>query len=262
MFRQQLLAGASRILWAPSDDYGGGEVDDLADAPEADLEDDAPVDDLDDDSPEDLSDDDPDADDEPPARRPSRANQRIQALDARAKAAEERAERAERTAMEAAARVNQANQGDYMRQRGEALAQMDADQRAQFLINEGQQQTNAALQQIRFESQDMADKASFESLCARNPTAAKLKQKVEDTLAQLRASGMTAPRETILERELGKAALANAGRATNKATKTAAANRERQQASPGTGRSDVAARGASRTSEAEARRRRLSNVQI
>jgi hypothetical protein len=110
--------------------------------------------------------------------------------------------------------------------------------------------------------QDSADKTAFEGLAARNPVAAKLRDQVEERLAEMRRGGTTAPRETVLRWVIGDRALANAGRAKGKATKRADANRTNQTTRPGSGRGDTAGEGRTNNDSAAARRKRLDGMNI
>lgn len=262
-FRQMLLSGAARFVRAPSDDYGAEDyVDDGPDdeAPIDDTEDDGPLED-DEAEPAELADDEDEGEAPPPRRQPTRGQAAIIEARRRAQAAEERAIRAEAAAQQAAAHIQQQTQGATAQQRAQYLEQLDPDQRTEFLLREQGQQVGAAFQALEFRLADSTDKSAFEALCARNPTAAKMKDKVETELANLRRQGMNVAREIILEREIGRMALARAPQAKGRAEKKAAENRQRQTASPGRARGDVAGSGRALSDKA-ARNKRLENMKI
>lgn len=192
-------------------------------------------------------------------RQPSRAERRIQQALREAKEAKERADRLERLVAERAPQPPK----ETPEQRAERLALMDPEDRIRYEVNEQVGSLRNEFAGLKFQLQDTADRTAFDALCARNPAAAKFKDDVEKYLTDMRRSGTTAPRETVLRYVIGDRALANASRATGKAKRTAEVNRARQQAQPGRARGDAAAesrRGGS--DSAEARRARLENMQL
>lgn len=229
------------------------------------LEDDEPledeVDDQEDPEAED-SDEDTDVDLAPAARQPSRADNRVAAATKTAKEAKDRADMLERQLADMQRQQGQQQQQATQAQIAERLAQMDPGERAEYIARTNYDQTNAQLAQMRFEAADTRDKLEYDALASRVPAASKLKDEVESTLAQLRASGMTAPRQTILERILGQRALNNAGRATGRAQKAATATRERQTARPTNGRADTASGEGRRTGDKAARDKRMANYEL
>jgi len=191
-------------------------------------------------------------------RQPSRAERRVQQALTEAKAAKAETERLRLEIQQA----RTAQPVESQAQRQERLMLMDPDQRVDYLLRERQQQEDARFARLEFQMADSADRTAFEGLCARNPVAAKLKTNVEDYLAEMRRNGTTAPRETVLRYVIGDRALANAPRATTRARNTADANRQRQAARPGAARSDAGGSSRTATNEAEARRKRLEDMQI
>lgn len=258
------MASGPSITRAPENDDGA--IDDLdeedfsLDPPEDDLEDDEPPeDDLD----EDLDDDEAGDEDEPPARQPSRGESRQAKLARENKEIRERTERLERELAEVRGQRQQAQTAETPEQRTARLANMEPWERTEYLRQEGEQRIQNELARIRFESQDNADKVAFDALAARSPVAAKLKDEVEKRLREMRATNMTAPRETILKYLIGERALGNAGRATGKARKAAAANRERQAARPAAnGRGDAEAGDRRTNSTTAARQKRLESYNL
>ena len=192
-------------------------------------------------------------------RQPSRAERRVQQALKDAKEAKAEVERVRQEL--AQARQASAPQ-ETPSQRAERLSMMDPDQRVDYLLREQQNQNDQRYARLEFNMADSADRTAFEGLCARNPTAAKLKTEVEDRLAELRRNGTTAPRETVLKYVIGDRALANGSRAKTRAQSTADANRARQTARPTGGRSDAGTPSGRNTDERTARRARLEDMEI
>jgi hypothetical protein len=259
-----------RRLRAPEDDNGADagdydEVDEI-EAEDEGVEDDAAVEGDDEEEPDQGEDDDVGADEgqeERPAQvaAKSRAQARVEAATKAAKEAKAEAEALRREMQGLMAERQRTQQQETQSQRAERLAQMGEAERLEYLLNEQGQNFQARLNAIQFEAQDSADRTAFEGLCSRNPTAASLKDEVESQLRQLRAAGTTAPRETVLKYLIGERALSRAPRAKAKAERSAAANRQRQSARPGSARSDVST-GRPRGDEAAQRRARLEDVNI
>ena len=132
---------------------------------------------------------------------------------------------------------------------------MDPGERAEYIARQTAAQTQQTLAQIQFNSWDANDKVAFDALGSRNPAAAKVRDKVESYLQDMRKSGTNAPRETVLKYVLGEMALAAGARA-------AADGRQRQPVRTPATRGDVSAGGQRRGSEAAQRRARLENVEI
>lgn len=191
-------------------------------------------------------------------RAPSRAERRIQQALREAKEAKEEAQR-----LRAELSAPRPQPTETPAQREERLAQMDPEQRLTYELGEVRNETRNELARMRFESADASDRTSFEGLCSRQPVAAKLRGEVEDRLSEMRRAGTNAPRETVLKFLIGDRALSNASRANGKATRRAAENTARQTSRPASPRGDTAGeRTRGSVSEAEARRKRLEDMQI
>jgi len=169
-------------------------------------------------------------------RQPSRAERRVQQALREAKDAKAEVARLKSLVERPAPQQPQ----ETPAQRAERLAMMEPEDRIRYEVNEQVGGLRREFATLSFQMQDSGDRTAFESLCARNPVAAKLHDQVEDRLAEMRAAGTTAPRETVLKYVIGDRALANAARAGTKARKTAAGNIQRQTARPGSGRGDAA----------------------
>ena len=252
-----MLAGP-HIHRAPENDEGS-DPDDLDEDFSLDEPEDEPDDEPDEDA--DLEEvDDQDADEEPAPKR-SRGENRVAAATRTANEAKERADRLEREMADLRANLRPQTPQETPEQRQQRLQNMDPLDRLELQQRETDQRTNAMLQRIEFEAKDNSDRLSYDSLCQRQPAAAKLKEEVEKRLADMRKTGMTAPRETVLKYLIGERALANGGRASSRAKKGADQQRQRQEARPGGGRGDVAAEGRTNSS-ATARAKRMDSYQL
>ena len=207
--------------------------------PDEDFEDDEldPVDEVDDEDPE-LDPDEPEEDVEPeeddeppPARQPTRGENRVAAATRAAKEAKAEAALA-RQELALLRQQQQQPRGETQAQVNERLAQMEPWERTEYL-------TTQRLNQIEWNANERADKAAFKMVCMSDPVASRMESEVEARLTQMRASGQTVDRETLYTFMLGERAKANKGRATGKAQRTATANRERQQARPSNSRGDA-----------------------
>ena len=119
------------------------------------------------------------------------------------------------------------------------------------------------IQSLRFTTQDSADRSAFESLCARNPAVASLREEVDERLAQERRNGFNFPRETVAKFLLGERALKNGPRAKAAQQKRADVERTRQtvRTPSNTNRSDVS-RTSGKGNDASARKKRLEDMNI
>lgn len=255
MFFRQMLSGAT-VSRAPEDDDGFEIDEDLDDQT---LDDDAEPDDEPDepDEPDDALDADPAPDPEP--RRPTRGENAVVRAKRELREANERAARLEQEMAALVQRANRAPQ-ETPEQLRARLDAMDPLERIEYRIQQQELAANARLQQIEFETREAADKAAYEVLSQQRSIAAKLKDEVEARLADMRRNGTTASREVVLKYVIGDRALANAGRATSRAQKTATANRERNTTRPASGRGDVAGSDSRRGDTPQARAKRLENM--
>lgn len=263
MFRHMLMAGASRIAFSPETD-DGHDFDDTADDQFDEFEEDPDTEDEGADDQEDGEDaDDPEGEPEGgQQRQQSRGENRVAKLAREAKEAKEEKARLERELADLRQqRQTPAQPSETAQQRAERLAAMTPEARLEYMIHEQGQQTQARIAQIEFNSWDAGDRAEFKALCAANPAVAKLADKVEDALKQMRNGGQNASRETVAKYMLGEMALSRAPRAAAKGARAAAAGRERQQGRPGQSRSDAAA-GSRKGDERAQRRARLENMEI
>lgn len=263
-----MLLGA-QPLRAPEDDRGfdlnedlnDGEVDEVDDEVEVDAEEgDGEVG-------ADHGEEDDDAADEGQGRQvkaaPSRGERRFQALTRENRETRERAERLEREIQEIRQAGTQRTQQESEAVRAERLALMDPDERTNYLVAEVNQRTNGEIARLRFEMADREDRADFRALCSSDPVMAKLKDKVEETLAAERRAGRAGPnRETIATFLLGQMARERGAKAAGKQSAQAGRQRERQAAKPGGGRSDAGRGGAGPANDRAARAKRLADLPI
>lgn len=142
------------------------------------------------------------------------------------------------------------------------LAQMEPWERTEYLRQQDRAAMDRELAQMKFNQSDAMDKLAYEALKQRAPIAGKLEADVEKRLADMRASGTTAPRETVLRWVIGDRALANANRATSRAQKAAAGNRQRETARPTNARGDQTVSDQRGGSAAAARAKRLESYQL
>lgn len=260
----RLMLLGSTANFAPENDQGAY-PDDREDIDEGDEEQDEGDEDdaLD---PDDEQDDDADEGDDPPEpRQPTRGETRLQRLANEKKASDDRAAAAERRAEEAERRANQGpvkSREQLAAERTAHLATLTEAGRLEFLLNEERHERQQGQARIEFQTYDANDKAAFAAMCARNPAAAKLEAEVEKRLKEHRDGGQNATREAVLKFLLGERALAKSGRAKSAGQRREAEGRDRQTARPMNGRGDAAPSGQRRTSEAEARRKRLEGMQI
>lgn len=199
------------------------------------------------------------ADEQRETERPiSRAQARVEAALADAKAAREEAAAARRETE--AAKQSQNSYQDAERERI-ALENMDPYDRLSYENRKAQEANKAQIDRLTFQMADSADRTDFASKAARTPALALVADEVEAALAGMRASGTTAPRETIATYLLGQRALARGAGAKTRATKAGAARIDRAATKPSGARSDVRAEGP-RGDTAAARRARLENQSI
>jgi hypothetical protein len=176
---------------------------------------------------------------EQPARRPSRAQARIEALDRELREARERAAEAERLAREALNGQTRTNTAEQERAERERLAQMDPWDRQEYLRRKDVEESRRQLGSLQAQIADSTDRAEFAAACAANAALAKVKDKVEAELTKLRANGQTVPRQTLAAYLIGQQVLEKAPKARERAAKKAAGNLDRERARPAGGASDA-----------------------
>jgi len=214
------------------------------------------------DEPEELEVEEPsqeeEVEEEPPARKPSRAQARIEALDRERQEALRRAEEAERRLQEAQSGRSRSDAEARYRARQEELAAMDPWDRARAEQSDSESRTRSEVAALSRQIADSSDRADFAEACASNPALAKVKDKVEEQLRDARARGVDVPRRTLAAYILGEQLLEKAPKARARAERKAAANLDRERSRPASGASD-APRGGEGKDEKAARNKRLEN---
>ncbi|MEK6591563.1 MAG: hypothetical protein AABZ67_00640 [Pseudomonadota bacterium] len=164
---------------------------------------------------------------------------------------------------------------DQLRQRPQApqeteeqerqrVALMTADEKIEHYRAKDRGEFGRAFGGLQQQMAEQSDVTKFEALCARNPTAAKLADAVEEKLAEMRAKGQNAARDVVLKFLIGDRALARNGLVNGKAKKRAAEAVERERGRAASPRGDARAerrRGGDENTP-EARAKRLENVLI
>jgi hypothetical protein len=183
------------------------------------------------------------SDDEPPARKPSRGENRIQALANSVKEERTRRETIERELIEIKAN-QQARQNisyeDQARIRAEKLSLMEPHEKEAFLQKEEIQQLRNEMRATQMHSMDATDKAAYEAKALGNPIYAKHRDAVEKALKTLRSNGNTTTREELLKWVIGHEALSAKPAKANAAKKQAATVRvQAAKGKPASARSDA-----------------------
>ncbi len=140
----------------------------------------------------------------------------------------------------------------------EMLANMDPLERLEYQRVKDRQFLENEVRRNRMEAADARDFASFQSRMASDPDLSGYAQEVEQTLANVRASGGDTNREAVLAYLIGRDALANKGQ-TKKKSQDAAARRVRQVSgnAPSARASGNATKGGGKSLE-----EKLANIQL
>lgn len=180
----------------------------------------------------------------------------------RAREAEERAAQKERELNELrmAAQGRQTEQEKQLEQ--ERLRLMAPEEKTEYLLDKQKREFDGRFGQLQFQMADTADQSAFAALCASKPAFQSVRGDVEEQLLALRRNGANTTRENLATYLIGKRALEQSEKSRPAQKKRAAVNRERQQAKPAGGRSDVGRSDQRGGGEVEQRRKRLENQQI
>lgn len=214
-------------------------------------------DDQDDDQGQQADDQDAD-DDQQPARKPSRAQARIEALDREVREARERESALQRQLEEIRSGQSRTSEEQRRREEQERFNRMDPLERAEYRARSVEERTSQQIGALSQQIADSTDRAAFAEACVDNPALAKVKDRVEDELRKLRAAGQTVPRETLAKYLIGDEILKKAPKARARAERRGAANLDRERGRPAGGASDAPARGRE-TNDKAARDKRLEN---
>ncbi len=198
-----------------------------------------------------------------PARKPSRAQSRIQTLTTSAREAKEKADRLEREVLELRqahqARERQAQQ-ESPEARASRRALMAPEEVMREDLRESEARTQNALQQLLSQQREENDVRAYKDLLRENPKYSKYADEVERVRKEQAANGSFVPREVLLDLAIGRAARAAArSGAPTKQGKEAQRRVEAQRTKPPGGKGDVTGQ---RGRQGDSLEKRLENVQI
>jgi hypothetical protein len=199
---------------------------------------------------------------EPPQRKPGRAERAVLEAKKLAREASERATALEREMAAMRAERAQPKQETEAEERAR-LTLMTAEERLDYRLEKAAKQNEHQIGMMRFESADRADKAGFEAKASYDPRYKRFSADVEAQLAQARRNGLNPNRETVLKYIIGEKVL-EAKPKVDKARQDGQRRIQRQQASAQSGRSDRPAertRGGAGNSLADLERR-LDGVRL
>jgi hypothetical protein len=149
----------------------------------------------------------------------SRAQERIRRQQEELHRERQRAENAERERQLLMQQLDQQRQAAEQARNQQYLETLDPQERQAYLVQQQLEQMRREIQQQQFVNADASDKIAFQQRALQNPMVAKYADRVEETLATMRAKGNTAPRESILKFLIGEEVLNKAPAAVAKATK-------------------------------------------
>lgn len=196
-----------------------------------------------------------------PARKPSRAQSRIQSL--RETAAQEKAERQriERELQELRAEVRQRQQpqGESPEARAARRALMSETELMREDLKESEARTRQLLHQQMVATQEQNDRLNYQTVLRDAPHLKKYEAEVEKVRLENQANGQFVPREVILDYVIGRAARTAASRNAPKAKRQAQARIEQQRVKPVRAGGDTATQRGKQGNSLESR---LENVQI
>lgn len=200
--------------------------------------------------------------DDAPARRPNRAQSRIQSLTQTAREAKERADRIERELQELRAdqrRRDQQSQQESPETKAARRALMDPMEVMREDLAESEKRTAALLHQQAIQTQETQDKLLYNSILRDAPHLKKYDGEVEKVRLEQQAQGRFVPREVLLDLAIGRAARAAASKAAPKAKREGQRRIENQRVQPAGSRGDTAT---ARGKQGDSAEKRLENVPI
>lgn len=163
---------------------------------------------------------------------PKKGNPEFGRLRQRARDAEEAKVRAEARLAEIERERHGRQTADEKRLEAERIALMPPEEKTDYLLQQQERRFEARFGALQFQQADASDRIAFESLCARTPAMAAVRDEVDRQLGDLRRSGGNTTRETLAVYLIGKRAIDNAGRSKAKQQKRGEANIQRQTARP------------------------------
>lgn len=201
---------------------------------------------------------------EPEARSPprSRATERILKFRDEVRAERQRADDLQRQLTQLQYERQSYQQQNDAALEQQRLAEMDPEQRVEYMLQRARQEQQQFMQAQQFSMQDVGDATDFKSLCREVPEFAKLAPQVEHELSVIRRQyGWNAPRRLVLATLLGLQVM----NSRNSLPAARAAGQKRIQGQrtkpPGGGGSDVPRRAAKPDPNSPAARRaRLEDV--
>lgn len=194
---------------------------------------------------------------------PSRGETRQQRLANENRELRERLTSLEARSNQPAAPVRATQIGETDEQFTARIALLNPEERIEARLERSERRNAQHLQQAAFQQAELTDKASYDAKATVDPRYKRYAGQVEAKRNELMSQGMTAPREAILKFLLGEKILANSGSPETRRAKQKGQDRvQRQQARPSGGRSDVAGTRRGGPNEAQARAKRLENLDI
>ena len=200
--------------------------------------------------------------DEPPARRPNRAQTRIQSLTqtlAQEKAERQRIDRELQELRDATRRREQQAQQESPEAKAARRALMDPMDVMREDLRDSEQRTQALLHQQAIAQQESSDRLEYNTLLRESPNLKKFDAEVEKIRKEQQDRGVFVPRKVLLELAVGRAAMAAASRAAPKAKKEGQRRIEGQRVQPAGSRGDTAT---TRGKQGDSPESRLLNVPI
>lgn len=200
--------------------------------------------------------------DEQPARRPSRAQSRIQSLTETVRTEKAERQRMERELSElrdADRRRTQAAQQESPIDRAARRALMSDVEQMREDLRESEQRTAQLLQQQAFHNQESNDKVLYNNILRDSPNLRKFEGEVEKLRKEQADAGRFVPREVLLDLAIGRAARASAAKKGPQAQREGQRRVAAQQSRPAQGRSDT---GTQRGRQGDSAEKRLENVPI
>lgn len=200
--------------------------------------------------------------DDPPARKPSRAQSRIQTLNTAAREAKDRADKFERELQELRAEQRQRAQAATQESPTEKAARRALMSDVEIMredMQESERRTAALLQQHAIQTQETNDKLAYNSILRDSPHLKKYDVEVEKIRTEQQARGVFVPREVLLDLAIGRAARAAATKSAPKAQKQGQQRIAAQQSRQASARGDTAT---VRGKQGDSPEKRLENVPI
>lgn len=184
-----------------------------------------------------------DPEDEPPARKPNRAQTRIQNLSKTAAEAKEKADRLERELGEFRTRERQREAQaaqESPADRAARRALMDPTEVLREDLQDSERRMQNMLHQQMMGQRESGDKSEYEGILRERPNLKKFEAEVEKIRQEQAANGAFVPRKVLLELAVGRATLAAASAGGPKAKAKATQRVDAQRARPSGSKGDTA----------------------